>query len=73
MSRRQQRRCWPDPEKGSPPVSSDLNSDSASANPDAIRICVLDGNQVGALLNDDTEPGHPCFSLGIAPIRMAMK
>jgi len=54
-------------------VSSDLNSDSASANPDAIRICVLDGNQVGALLNDDTEPGHPCFSLGIAHIRMAME
>jgi len=50
-----------------------LNSDSASANPDAIRICVLDGNQVGALLNDDTEPGHPCFFLGIAPIRMAME
>jgi len=54
-------------------VSSDLNSDSASANPVAIRTRVLIGNQVGALLKDDTKPGHPCFSLDIAPIRMAMK
>jgi hypothetical protein len=50
-----------------------LNSDSASANPDAIGTCVLDGNQIGALLNDDTEPGHLFFSLGLAPIRMAME
>jgi hypothetical protein len=50
-----------------------LNSDFASAIPDAIRTCVLDGNQVGALLRDDTEAGYPCFSLNIAPIRMFMK
>jgi hypothetical protein len=50
-----------------------LNSDSVSANPDAIRTCVLDGNQVGALLRDATEAGYLCFSLDIAPIRMPMK
>jgi hypothetical protein len=54
-------------------VLFDLSSDSASAHPDAIRTGVPDGSQVVALLRDDTEPGHPCFNLDIAPVRLPMK
>jgi len=54
-------------------VSSALNSGSASSNPDAIRACALDGNRVGALIHDDTEPGCPCLGLDIASKLVLMK
>jgi len=54
-------------------VSSALRSGSASSNPDVIRTCVLDGNRVGALIHDGTEPGCPCLGLDIASKLVLMK